>query len=317
MAPHRFSRSSALLLSATLAVTSSAIDFSRPDDSLAPGAVLPGGETPTADAATENTNSPMQWEASSSGFVPVTAPIVTSRGSGGWSQPTTPDTPSVWMPSSGHSSGTSNLDWIPPYPSSDGNNVWTSPTSSESGDHASSGSVNQGRMPTRVQGSGKTTPTTSYESDEQGSLDTPTSGGAEEAAPATSVQGPSQATQISPTASSSSTESSSNTTPSSNADSTTTTTQSTASPSSTTQEGSDTTQNSTSTSEHAPFGKVTSKPGECVIGNPDKYVSAADISWIWENRIGPDAPKRNANWNVMENKNWIMDRIVKNKGTLN
>ncbi|KAI9982531.1 hypothetical protein PInf_008496 [Phytophthora infestans] len=139
----------------------------RPDDSLAPGAVLPGGETPTADAATENFNSPMQWEASSSGFVPVTAPI------------------------------------------------------------------------------------------------------------------------------------------------------STASPSSATQEGSDTTQNSTSTSEHAPFGKVTSKPGECVIGNPDKYVSAADISWIWENRIGPDAPKRNANWNVMENKNWIMDRIVKNKGTLN
>ncbi|ETL99663.1 hypothetical protein L917_03512, partial [Phytophthora nicotianae] len=56
---------------------------------------------------------------------------------------------------------------------------------------------------------------------------------------------------------------------------------------------------------------------ECVIGNPNKYVSAADVDWIWKNRIGPDAPTRDANWNVMDNKNWIMDHIVNNKGTLN
>ncbi|POM67855.1 Neutral zinc metallopeptidase, Zn-binding site, partial [Phytophthora palmivora] len=85
-------------------------------------------------------------------------------------------------------------------------------------------------------------------------------------------------------------------------------------------EGSDATQtstNSTSTGDHATFGTVTSKSGECVIGNPNKYVSTADIDWIWKNRIGPDAPTREANWNVMDNKNWIMDHIVKNKGSLN
>ncbi|KAK1940973.1 hypothetical protein P3T76_007679 [Phytophthora citrophthora] len=120
-------------------------------------------------------------------------------------------------------------------------------------------------------------------------------------------QGSSQKTQASSTASSSntaqSTESSSNTA------------------SSSTQQGSDSTSqtstNSTSSGDHATFGTVTSKSGECVIGNPDKYVSTADVDWIWKNRIGPDAPTRDANWNVMDNKNWIMDHIVANKGSLN
>ncbi|KAG6616053.1 Neutral zinc metallopeptidase [Phytophthora cinnamomi] len=87
-----------------------------------------------------------------------------------------------------------------------------------------------------------------------------------------------------------------------------------------TQEGSDATQtstNSTSSGDHATFGTITSKSGECVIGNPNTYVSTADIDWIWTNRIGPSAPTRDANWNVMDNKNWIMDHIVKNKGSLN
>ncbi|GMF52722.1 unnamed protein product [Phytophthora fragariaefolia] len=75
--------------------------------------------------------------------------------------------------------------------------------------------------------------------------------------------------------------------------------------------------NSTSSADHATFGTVTSKPGECVIGNPNTCVSTADIDWIWTNRIGPSAPTRDANWNVMDNKNWIMDHIVKNKGSLN
>ncbi|GMF35662.1 unnamed protein product [Phytophthora fragariaefolia] len=90
--------------------------------------------------------------------------------------------------------------------------------------------------------------------------------------------------------------------------------------SSATQTGSDATQtstNSTSSGNHASFGTITSKPGECVTGNPTKHVSTADIDWIWTNRIGPSAPTRDANWNVMDNKNWIMDHIVKNKGSLN
>ncbi|GMF34855.1 unnamed protein product [Phytophthora lilii] len=77
--------------------------------------------------------------------------------------------------------------------------------------------------------------------------------------------------------------------------------------SSTTQEGSDTTQQ-TSSGEHASFGDVTSKSGECVIGNPDKYISTADVDWVWEHRMGE---------NVTNNKNWIFDHIVANKGSLN
>ncbi|KAE9074852.1 hypothetical protein PF010_g24522 [Phytophthora fragariae] len=75
--------------------------------------------------------------------------------------------------------------------------------------------------------------------------------------------------------------------------------------------------NSTSSGAHATFGTIKSKSGECVIGSPNTYVSAADVDWVWTNRIRPNAPKREANWKVMDNKNWIMDHIVENKGTIN
>ncbi|KAG6616054.1 Neutral zinc metallopeptidase [Phytophthora cinnamomi] len=39
--------------------------------------------------------------------------------------------------------------------------------------------------------------------------------------------------------------------------------------------------------------------------------------WRSSIAIGPSAPTRDANWNVMDDKNWIMDHIVKNKGLLN
>ncbi|EGZ14792.1 neutral zinc metallopeptidase [Phytophthora sojae] len=117
-------------------------------------------------------------------------------------------------------------------------------------------------------------------------------------------QGSSQVTQTSsPSSSSSDTASSSNTAQSATQGSNATQTQ--------------TSINSTSSGDHATFGTVTSKAGECVVGNPNKYVSAADVDWIWANHIGPNAPTRDANWNFMDNKNWIMDHIVKNKGTLN
>ncbi|GMF50421.1 unnamed protein product [Phytophthora fragariaefolia] len=95
------------------------------------------------------------------------------------------------------------------------------------------------------------------------------------------------------------------------------TAQSTALSSTTASSATQTSTNSTTSGDHATFGTITSKSGECVIGNPIKYVSTADIDWIWTNRIGPSAPTRDANWNVMDNKNWIMDHIVKNTGSLN
>ncbi|EGZ14785.1 neutral zinc metallopeptidase, Zn-binding site [Phytophthora sojae] len=65
---------------------------------------------------------------------------------------------------------------------------------------------------------------------------------------------------------------------------------------------------SNSTAAHAPFGTVTSKPGECVVGNPNTYISTKDLQWIWDNRMKAD---------VTDHDNWIIDHIVKNKGTIN
>ncbi|ETP23052.1 hypothetical protein F441_03751, partial [Phytophthora nicotianae CJ01A1] len=168
-----------------------------------------------------------------------------------------------------------------------------------------------------------TAPTTSSESEDQGSSDTATSGGIEEPTPATSTessgtgdQGWSQATQIS-SASSSNTESSSNTAPSPESSSNTAQSSATQEGSDATQGGSDATQQggsdatqtSTSTGKHAPFGTVTSKSGGCVIGDPDtNAISTKDVNWIFENRMGV---------NQTNNKNWIFDHIVKGKGTLN
>uniref|UniRef100_H3HBS0 Neutral zinc metallopeptidase, Zn-binding site n=1 Tax=Phytophthora ramorum TaxID=164328 RepID=H3HBS0_PHYRM len=66
------------------------------------------------------------------------------------------------------------------------------------------------------------------------------------------------------------------------------------------------------------FGDVTSKTGECVTGNPNEYISNEYLDWVWEHRIGPKADLSNeSNWNVMANKNWIMDKLVHNNGSMN
>ncbi|OWY95979.1 Neutral zinc metallopeptidase, partial [Phytophthora megakarya] len=72
-----------------------------------------------------------------------------------------------------------------------------------------------------------------------------------------------------------------------------------------------------STSGSAPFGDITAGSDKCVVGNPNEYITSADLEWIWDNRIGPNAKQSDSNWNVMDNKNWIMDHIVKNQGTIN
>ncbi|KAL4086503.1 hypothetical protein PRIC1_014206 [Phytophthora ramorum] len=493
MATSRFPRASAVLLTATLAATVSAIEFGSENDvTQTAGTVAPGGEMPASTAASGangfgNFDSPTQWTASSSNNAPTNSPVVASSGSGGWSQPTTTDTPtvwsggsgqssgsgqgwaspttdspSVWAPTSGQASGSGNQGWSQPIstdspsgwtpssgegsgtggqgwtstasstawtPSSGegsgtGGQGWTStasstawtPSSGESSGYDDqtltvdcSGSSEGGWSPggemslecsgsddaqtpdtglslecsgsddtsspgndfslecsgsseetpsvsTSTAGSSNftptttTAPTTSSGADEQPSPtasssstaasaeygDTPQTSSTQSssdattstAASGTADQGSSQATQTS-TESSSTTESSSNTAQStaSSSNTATSTASSSNTASSATQGGSDATQggsdatqtsgNSTSSGNHATFGTVTSKSGECVIGNPNAYVSTADIDWIWENRIGPDAPTRDANWNVADNKNWIMDHIVHNKGSLN
>ncbi|KAG6604488.1 Neutral zinc metallopeptidase, Zn-binding site [Phytophthora cinnamomi] len=66
------------------------------------------------------------------------------------------------------------------------------------------------------------------------------------------------------------------------------------------------------------FGKITSKPGECVVASPTEYISEKYLDWVWDNRIGPNADVSNkANWNVMANKNFHMDKLVHNNGSLN
>ncbi|EGZ14700.1 neutral zinc metallopeptidase, Zn-binding site [Phytophthora sojae] len=63
-----------------------------------------------------------------------------------------------------------------------------------------------------------------------------------------------------------------------------------------------------STAAHAPFGTIKSKSSECVVGDPDSYISTKDLQWIWDNRMKAE---------VEPYDNWIMDHIVANKGTLN
>ncbi|KAG6612353.1 Neutral zinc metallopeptidase, Zn-binding site [Phytophthora cinnamomi] len=71
------------------------------------------------------------------------------------------------------------------------------------------------------------------------------------------------------------------------------------------------------TREANTFGVVTSGNNKCVVGNPNAYISQSDLDWVWEHRIGPNAKNRDAYWNLFNNKNYIMDHIVKNKGSLN
>ncbi|KAG1698275.1 hypothetical protein DVH05_015264 [Phytophthora capsici] len=66
------------------------------------------------------------------------------------------------------------------------------------------------------------------------------------------------------------------------------------------------------------FGKITSKSGECVVAEPTEYISEEYLDWVWQNRIGPNADTSDkANWNVMANKNFLMDKFVHNKGSIN
>eukprot|EP00644_Phytophthora_capsici_P013158 jgi/Phyca11/13998/fgenesh1_pg.PHYCAscaffold_5_\ len=65
------------------------------------------------------------------------------------------------------------------------------------------------------------------------------------------------------------------------------------------------------------FGTVTSGNNKCVVGDPSEYISTRDVDWIWDNRIGPNVKPSATSWSVLDNKNWIMDHIVKNQGSLN
>ncbi|KAL4086504.1 hypothetical protein PRIC1_014207 [Phytophthora ramorum] len=293
MAPSRFQRTSAVLLAATLAATSSAVEFGGENDvKQSAGTVSPGGETKTSTAASSFGNTD-QWTqmASSSNNVPTMAPSVASSGSQGWTQPTPTDTPSVWTPSSDKASKPSNDFSLECSGSSE-----ETPSVATSTAGSSNFTPTTTTAPTTSSGIGQTQPSSTASSS-----NTVSSGKNEDAVQTSSTQ--SSSDTATSTASSSNTASSA-----------------TQGGSDATQGGSDATQtsgNSTSSGNHATFGTVTSKSGECVIGNPNAYVSTADIDWIWKNRIGPDAPTRDANWNVADNKNWIMDHIVHNKGSLN
>ncbi|KAI9986054.1 hypothetical protein PInf_024901 [Phytophthora infestans] len=72
------------------------------------------------------------------------------------------------------------------------------------------------------------------------------------------------------------------------------------------------------TSAKPSFGKITSKAGGCVVAKPTEYISEKYLDWVWQNRIGPNAkPKQNVNWNVMASRNFLMDKLVHNKGSIN
>ncbi|KAL3666282.1 hypothetical protein V7S43_008533 [Phytophthora oleae] len=66
------------------------------------------------------------------------------------------------------------------------------------------------------------------------------------------------------------------------------------------------------------FGKITLKSGECVVAEPTEYISKKYLDWVWQNRIGPSSDTSStSNWNVLDNKNWIMDHLVHNNGSMN
>ncbi|OWZ17579.1 Neutral zinc metallopeptidase [Phytophthora megakarya] len=344
MAPSRIPRTSAVLIAFTLAVTSSAIDFdgqngiTQSELTPATGTVAPGAPTSSQGGETSGTED--------HGVTP------TSGGTGDqesaqqtdWNSPSTP---SGETPPTGESSGFDDVNLgvdcsnsgengggCPggESPGGDGTDDWgslecsrsdeeesptdpttlstpadpTTPTTTEAptiySDHNSTSPTSSSNRatPAASGGNNQSTPAASGGDDPStATMSTASSGTSDQGNQGD--HGGSQATQTS-TASSSNTESSSNTASSSDTP---------------IHEGSDSIHQSTTTGEHATFGTMTSKSGECVIGNPNKYVSTADIDWIWDNRIGPDAPKRDANTNILNNNNFIMDKIVANKGTLN
>ncbi|RLN98273.1 hypothetical protein BBJ28_00003562 [Nothophytophthora sp. Chile5] len=70
----------------------------------------------------------------------------------------------------------------------------------------------------------------------------------------------------------------------------------------------DSTASSTSASGAATFGDITSADGECVIGDPNTYISAAYVDWEWDNRMSTYVPPFT---------NYIFDQLVTNNGSLN
>ncbi|ETK85523.1 hypothetical protein F441_09826, partial [Phytophthora nicotianae CJ01A1] len=62
-----------------------------------------------------------------------------------------------------------------------------------------------------------------------------------------------------------------------------------------------------STGEHATFGDITSGSGKCVVGDPNAYITKADVDWVWKQRMSKYVP---------EFKNYIFDQLVNNKGKL-
>jgi hypothetical protein len=62
------------------------------------------------------------------------------------------------------------------------------------------------------------------------------------------------------------------------------------------------------TSGHATFGDVTSQKGACVVGNPNTFISTADVDDQWDRRMSQYVPTFN---------NLIFDQLVNNNATLN
>lgn len=69
--------------------------------------------------------------------------------------------------------------------------------------------------------------------------------------------------------------------------------------------GDSTTQGSASGA--ATFGDITSASGECVVGNPNAYISTKYVDWVWTNRMSKYVP---------DFKNYIFDQLVTNNGSL-
>ncbi|KAG3117022.1 hypothetical protein PI124_g4301 [Phytophthora idaei] len=65
-------------------------------------------------------------------------------------------------------------------------------------------------------------------------------------------------------------------------------------------------------------GKITSKVSECVVAEPAEYIIKDYLDWNWQHWIGPNSNRLSkSNWNVMDNKNWFMDHLVHNNGSIN
>ncbi|KAG6970529.1 hypothetical protein JG687_00002568 [Phytophthora cactorum] len=64
---------------------------------------------------------------------------------------------------------------------------------------------------------------------------------------------------------------------------------------------------STSTSDHVTFGAITSKKGGCVVGNPNTFISLADLDDQWDRRMSTYVPTF---------ENLIFDQIANSNASL-